>query len=269
MVPHDDPQRLATGERNHRRSDLQAVAQGAFMEEVLGLPRVFSELDRIDRLIDEAALLPEEDRSDEAIAMERARQIDLLVADLHVAWPWFPDQLRIGLWWRSQLVESARRQATYLGEPPPTAAVPGWPPKWTGDRRTLAVGGGPWAVVDWELTPRLAMRRGDSLDALRERWREISARVDSIFRSSMFSSVLDSGPPGGAPRDDAVAYERYARWAARKIVGGESYRDIAGSDLSPTIHPTTPGSTGPADARERWREVKRGVVKALAILDSI
>ena len=35
------------------RTDLQAIVQGAFMEELLGLPRVTAELDRIDGLIDE------------------------------------------------------------------------------------------------------------------------------------------------------------------------------------------------------------------------
>jgi hypothetical protein len=80
----------------------------------------------------------------------------------------------------------------------------------------------------------------------------------------MFSSVTDDGPPGGSPRDVAAAYQRYARWAARKVLGDESYRDIAASDLSPEGDIDASG-----DARERWREVRRGVRKALAILDSI
>jgi len=85
----------------------------------------------------------------------------------------------------------------------------------------------------------------------------------------MFSTLTDDGPPGGTPRDDAAAYQRYARWASRKLIGGESYRGIAASDLSSASTPGDDARDIVADGRERWREVRRGIRKALAILDSI
>jgi hypothetical protein len=125
-------------------------------------------------------------------------------------------------------------------------------------------------VVNFELAPRFAMKRGDSLDALQRRWQEVSARVETIFRSSMFSSFRDDGVPGGAPKDDAAAYERYARWAALKLVGGESYRSIAVRDFGVAALVRTEATRDRLDeARERWREVRRGVRSAVRVLDSI
>jgi hypothetical protein len=251
------------------RTDLQAVVQGAFMEELLGLPGVTAELDRIDELVDALAARPDSEISDEAINVERGRHLGHMVDDLKLTWPWFCQQLKIGFWWRGQLVGAERLEAERVGRPPSTP-VPAWPPKWTGDRRALVAGGSPWAVIDWELAPRLVMKRGDSLDALQRRWKEISARVEEAFRSSMFSSFLDEGPPGGAPRDDVAAYDRYARWAARKLGGGESYRSIAVRDLRTSVSVGADSDRNRADeARERWREVRRGVRKAVAVLDSI
>ncbi len=239
------------------------------MEELLGLPHVTAELDRIDGRIDELASRPDGEVSDEAITLERDRHVADLAAELHLTWPWFVQQLQIGLWWRQQLVQAERRRSNNVGQPP-TIPIPGWPPGWTGDRRVLAVGGSPWAVVNWELAPRFVMKRGDSLDALQQHWQEIAAGVEAVFRSSLFSSYRKEGPPGGAPKDDVAAYERYARWAARKLAGGESYRSIAGQDL----RTAKSGATGRErdrldDARERWREVRRAVRKAVDVLDSI
>lgn len=235
------------------------------MEELLGLPSVTAELDRIDALLDELAALPDDGVSDEAITIERDQCFVRMAADLKLTWPWLDQQLKIGLWWRQQSVRAEDRRANQAGQPP-TIAIPGWPPGWTGDRRVLAVGGSPWAVVNFDLAPRFAMKRGDSLDALQRRWQEISARVETAFGSSMFSSFRDEGPPGGAPRDDVAAYERYARWAARKLTGAESYRSIAARDLRTGTHRD---SGHPDEPRERWREVRRGVRKALGVLDSI
>lgn len=156
------------------RTDLQAIVQGAFMEELLGLPRVTAELDRIDGLIDELASSPDGEVSDEAITVERDRYLAHLAADLKLTWPWFVQQLQIGFWGRQQLVEAEQRRADNVGQPP-SVPVPGWPPRWTRDRRVIAVGGSPWAMMNLGLAPRFAMKRGDSLDALERRWQEISA----------------------------------------------------------------------------------------------
>ena len=271
--PHGPPDPLARAEGladlHIARTDLQAIVQGAFMEELLGLPEITAELDRIDRLIDELAALPEGEISDEGITVERDGAVAQLATDLELAWPWFISQLQIGLWQRQKLVEAERWRAANSGQQPATP-VPGWPPKWTADRRILAVGGAPWALVDMELAPRFAMKRGDSLDALKRRWQVISSSVEAAFRMSMFSSVFEESPPGGAPRDDAAAYERYARWAARHLAGGESYRNIADRDLRTSMGADTDHDTVSAvSPRERWREVKRGVRKALDVLDSI
>lgn len=277
MPPRDEPPEVKSqldraqslAKIHPARSDLQAIVQGGFMEELLGLPRVTAELDRIDRLIDELASRPDDEISDEAITAERDRHVAQLAVDLKLAWPWFVQQLQIGLWWRQQLVQADLRRANGAGQPP-SMAVPGWPPRWTGDRRGLAIGGSPWAVVNLELAPRFAMKRGDSLDALQRRWQEISARVEMAFRSSMFSTYFDEGPPGGAPRDDVAAYERYARWAARNLAGGESYRSIADRDLGTSASVSTdPQGDRPDGSRERWREVRRGMRKAVGVLDSI
>ena len=250
------------------RIDLQAIVQGAFMEELLGLPRVTAELDRIDRLVDELASRPDEEISDVAITVERDRAVEHLAVDLRLRWPWFVQQLQIGLWWRQQLVGAERWRAANAR--PPSTPVPGWPPVWTRDRRVLAAGGAPWALVDMELAPRFAMKRGDSLESLQRRWRQISASVEAAFRMSIFSEYLDEGPPRGAPRDDVAAYERYARWAARKLAGNESYRQIAERDLRTSASIGAERETDRTDdARERWREVRRGVRKALDVLDSI
>ena len=125
-------------------------------------------------------------------------------------------------------------------------------------------------MVNSELSPRFVMKRGDSLDVLRRRWEAISVRVETAFGSSMFSLFRDEGPPSGAPRDDVAAYERYARWAARKLAGGESFRSIAGRDLRTSVS-VSPNAEGDRtdDSRERWREVRRGVRKARDVLDSI
>jgi len=85
------------------RTDLQAIVQGAFMEELLGLPRVTAELDRIDGLIDELASRPDGEVSDEAITVERDRYLAHLAADLKLTWPWFVQQLQIGFWGRQQV----------------------------------------------------------------------------------------------------------------------------------------------------------------------
>jgi hypothetical protein len=80
-----DQREQALAEAHLARTDLQAIVQGEFMEELLGLPRIVSELDRIDALIDSLASNPASEFSDEAISEERASQVDQLVADLELA----------------------------------------------------------------------------------------------------------------------------------------------------------------------------------------
>jgi len=266
-----DPSSSVQGraELHRPRTDIQAVVQGAFMAEILGLAQVTAELDRINGLLGELPAGPDGEVADEVIRPARDRNVANLAADLELTWPWFIPQLNSGLWWRWQLVQSEQRRAAEAGEAP-SAQVPGWPLQSIGERRTLAAGGGPWALVDMELAPRFAMKRGDSLESLERRWQEISASVEAAFRMSMFSYLMDQGPPDGAPKDDVAAYERYARWAARKLAGGESFRQIADAEFSAKGRATKASDTGAADApRERWREVKRGFRKALDILDSI
>ncbi|MGD0020510.1 MAG: hypothetical protein ABSD62_14810 [Candidatus Limnocylindrales bacterium] len=239
------------------------------MAEVLGLAQVTAELDRINELLDKLPAGPDGQISDEVIRPVRDRNVADLAADLKLTWPWFVPQLNSGLWWRRQLVQSEQRRAAEAGEAP-SARVPGWPLESIGDRRVLAAGGGPWALVNMELAPRFVMKRGDSLESLERQWQEISARVEAAFRTSMFSYLIDEGPPGGAAKDDVAAYERYARWAARRLAGGESFRQIADAEYSARGAGTKASDTATADApRERWREVKRGIRKALDILDSI
>lgn len=251
------------------RTDLQAIVQGAFMAEILGLAQVITELDRIGRLLDELPAGPDGEISDEVIRAVRDPNIAKLAADLKLTWPWLVRQLQSGLWWRGQLVQAEQRRAAEAGEAP-SVPVPGWPLRSIGERRVLAAGGGPWALVDMELAPRFVMKRGDSLDTLERQWQEISASVEAAFRMSMFSYLMDEGPPGGAPKDDVVAYERYARWAARKLAGGESYRSIAERDLRTSGPASISRATAVADdPRERWREIRRGVRKAVVVLDSI
>lgn len=239
------------------------------MEELLGLPAVTAEFDRIDALIDQLAAQPDSEISDEAIPVERDHQIDQMAVDLKLRWPWSSQQLRIGFWWRQQLVQAERRQTKEPGQLD-LANIPAWPPKWTYDRRVLVVGGSPWAVINMELAPRFVMKRGDSLATLQDRWATISARVDDLFASSLFSTLLDEGPPGGARHDSVAAYERYARWAVRRVVLGEPYRRIADEELRIARSPhADEENLAVLDARERWREIKRGVRKALDVLDSI
>jgi hypothetical protein len=251
------------------RTDLQALVLGVFTQELLRLPSTSSALDDIGLALDELSALPDAEVSDEVIASERDRRLAGLATQLDLPWPWIRAELGIGLWWRQQLVESellsAQREHRVRSE-----LVPGWPPTWTGDRRSLAVGGGPWAVMGLQLAPRFAVKRGDSTEVVRQRWAAIAAQVSAALRSSMFSMSAEDGPPHGAPRDDVAAYSRYARWAVRKLAGGESYREIAAGELRPVAPAGQDAKTGHAEGRgERWREVRRGVAKAIEVLDSI
>ena len=112
--PRDWAQERA--KKHFPRSDLQAVVEAAFMEELLGFPQVTAELDRIDRLLSELAARPNGAISEEAILAERDRRIAELAATLKLTWPWIVRQLSSGLWWRQQLVQSEQRRAAEAGE---------------------------------------------------------------------------------------------------------------------------------------------------------
>jgi hypothetical protein len=253
------------------RTDLQALVLGTFLEEVLGLTRVTDELDRIAGLLTDQALAPGDEPPDvDAAALDRLMQ--QLAVSLGLPWPWATRELRAAFHLRRVLLQLSRQGSTGTDMeegPLPrrllSATIPGWPPKGTYERRRAVAGGGPWAVVDHVLAPRFSVKRGDALSDVRRRWQDVSDRVEQYLVSSLFSTYLDEGPPNRTAKDDLAAYERYARWTAWHLVGGVSYREIAREEFK-----HAPGSSGLAsDARERWREISRGLAKARSVLDSI